>query len=54
MIFALFLACIWVFIKTVAYARYELITNNNKIGGITILLISIFILIAPSILFYLR
>ena len=54
MIFAIFFVSLVVFVQTVAYARYEIQNNQNKIGGIFLLLLSIFILIAPTVLFYIH
>lgn len=39
MFFFLILIAIYVFIKTVSYGIYEIKNNNNKLGGILVIVI---------------
>lgn len=42
-----------IFIKTVSYGIYEL-KDNNKIGGITVIVIATFALILPNLMILIR
>ncbi len=46
----LFLLTLFIFIKTVYYAIYEIKENNNKTSGIFIIILSIICLILPNVL----
>lgn len=54
MIVLVFLFSLFIFFKTVSYGLYEIKTNNNKFGGIIIIIISIVILFLPSYMLYIR
>lgn len=45
---------IFVFLKTIGYGYYEFKTNNNKISGIVIMVLSFFSLIAPTVITIIR
>lgn len=47
------LLTIIVFIKTLSYGIYEL-NNNNKLGGFTVITFSIFSLIIPNLVIYIK
>lgn len=47
------LLTIIVFIKTLSYGIYEL-NNNNKLGGITVIIFSILSLITPNLGIYIK
>ena len=40
---------LFVFIRTVSYAKYELKQNNNKSGAIIIFVLAIIALVCPSL-----
>lgn len=42
-----------IFIKTLSYGMYEL-KKENKVGGITVIVISIVSLILPNVMVYIR
>lgn len=46
----IFLLTLFIFIKTVYYAIYEIKENNNKTSGIFIIILSIICLILPNVL----
>ena len=46
----IFLLTLFIFIKTVYYAIYEIKENNNKTSGIFIIILSIICLIVPNVL----
>lgn len=48
------LLSLFVFLKTLYYGIYEFKQNNNKISGISIMVIAVVCLIIPSILVNLR
>lgn len=48
------LLTIIVFIKTLSYGIYELNNNNNKLGGFTVITFSIFSLIIPNLVIYIK
>lgn len=54
MIVFIFLVSIFIFFKTISYGIYEIKTNNNKLGGCIIIIISIIILFLPSYMVYIR
>lgn len=54
MIVLIFLFSLFIFFKTISYGLYEIKTNNNKFGGIIIIIISIVILFLPSYMLYIR
>lgn len=43
-----------IFIKSISYAVFEIKQNSNKIGGITIIAISVISLILPTVMVYVR
>lgn len=43
------LLSIWVCIKTISYGLFEIKENNNKFGGITVIVFSIIALILPIV-----
>lgn len=45
---------IFVFFKTLYYGIYEYKKNNNKIAGISIMLIAVMVLVVPTIMVNLR
>lgn len=49
MFFLILLLSIWVFIKTISYGIFELKNNNNKLGGIVVIVIAFISLIAPNV-----
>lgn len=49
MLTLIFVLSIFVFIRTVSYAKYELIQNQNKSGAIIIFILAIIALICPSL-----
>ena len=49
MLILIFVLSISVFIRTVSYAKYELIQNQNKSGAIIIFILAIIALICPSL-----
>ena len=54
MYFVIGILSVWIFIKTLSYAIFELKKNSNKIGCITLIAISIISLIWPTIMVYIR
>ncbi len=42
-----------IFIKTLSYGFYEL-KDENKVGGITVIVISIIALVLPNVMVYIR
>lgn len=48
------LLSLFVFLKTLYYGIYEFKQNNNKISGVSIMLLSVVCLIVPNILVHLR
>lgn len=43
-----------IFIKTLSYGIFEIKKNSNKLGGFTIIAISVISLILPTIMLYFR
>ncbi len=50
----MFLLIIYVFIKTISYGIFELKTNKNKPGAITIICVALGSSILASIMLYIR
>lgn len=52
-----FLICvltIWVCIKTVSYGIFEIKTNHNKIGGISVIILGLISVILPNLMLYIK
>ncbi len=54
MIFVIAIISIYIAFQAISYSIYEIKTNNNKLAGICIIVLSIIALIAPTVLFYIR
>lgn len=54
MLIVIFIFSLFIFLKTIFYAYYELKTNKNIIGGVFTVILSIIILILPSYMVYIR
>lgn len=54
MIFIIAIISIYITFQAVSYSIYEIKTNNNKLAGICMIILSIIALITPTILFYIR
>lgn len=50
----IFLISLLVFIKSISYAIFEIKNNNNRIGGISVIVISIVSLILPTVMSIIR
>ena len=48
------LLSIFIFLKTIGYGFFELKKNNNRIGGIIIIILSFFSLIMPTVITMIR
>lgn len=47
--FIVLLISIWIFIRTLSYAIYEIKQNSNTIGGITTIVVAVLALLLPNI-----
>lgn len=54
MVFFIFIICLYIFIKTVSYALYEIKSKNNKFGGVCVILIATVSLFLPAFMFSIR
>ena len=52
--FLVLILSIIIFIKTTSYGLYELKENNNKTGGITVIVIASIALFLPNVVVYFR
>lgn len=43
-----------IFIRTLSYAIYEIEKNNNKLGGISTIVIALIALVFPIVMVYIR
>lgn len=50
----IFLISLIVFIKSIAYSIFEIKNNNNRVGGISVIIISIVSLILPTVMSIIR
>lgn len=52
--FTFIIVTIFVLIKTISYGLYEIKTQNNKSGGITVICFSVIVVVFTNIISFLR
>jgi len=49
-----FILSIWIFIRTISYAIYEIKQEKNKLGGTIVLLLALVALVFPIVMVLIR